>query len=141
MIHQASRIERLLSLILRRRRKFLASTVLGIWAFAVFAGIANACTWDGLTAPPHSPIEWAHADGDAADHAAGPGCQQICSNDLPLISVLQPIQDLPAGQPLVLTAMHDLGFPPISASRLRLARTAHPLPGVPFFLRTVRLTL
>jgi hypothetical protein len=130
-----------MSRLLHRHRRFLASTVLGIWAFAVFVGIANACSWDGVTAPPHQPTAATHAEGDTADHELAPGCDQFCSNDVPLRSVLQLVQDPPAGQPLVLAAIHDLGFLPISPSRLGLARTAHPLPGVPLPLRTVRLTL
>jgi hypothetical protein len=130
-----------MSRLLHRRRKFLASTVLGLWAFAVFVGIAHACTWDGVTAPAHPPITTAHAAGVAADGDVGPGCEQFCSNDLPLVSVLQVVQDPPAGQPLVLAANHNVGVLPISASRLRLARTTHPPLGVPLSLRTVRLTL
>ncbi len=69
------------------------------------------------------------------------GCEEFCSNDVPLVGVLQLVQDPPAGQPLVVATHHDLGFLPISAPLLRLARTAHPSSGVPFSLRIVRLTL
>ena len=141
VIARPNRNETLMSRLLHRHRKFLSSTVLGIWAFAVFVGIAHACTWDGVTAPAHPSTAAAHSDGDAADGNAGPGCEQFCSNDLPLVSVLQMVQDPPAGHPLMLAANHSLGFLPISVSRLRSARTAHPPPGVPLSLRTVRLTL
>jgi len=70
-----------------------------------------------------------------------PGCEEFCSNDVPLVGVLQMLQDPPAGQPLVVATRHDLGFLPISAPLLRLARTAHPSAGVPLSLRIVRLTL
>jgi hypothetical protein len=139
--HQASRKEQFVSRLLHRHRKFLASTVLGIWAFAVFVGVANACIWDGVTAAAHLPTTAAHADADATDQGIAPHCEQPGSNAVPLLGALQWVQDPAAGHPLVLAAIHDLGFPPISASRLRLARNAHPPPGVPFSLRTVRLTL
>jgi hypothetical protein len=127
--------------LLHRHRKFLTSAVLGLWAFAVFVGIANACTWDGVTAVPHQPTMAVHAADDAMDGGMAPGCDEFCSNDLPLLSVLQLVQEQPAGQPLVVATHHDLGFLPISASSLRLAQTAQPPPGVPFSRRTVRLTL
>jgi hypothetical protein len=127
--------------LLHRHRKCLSSTVLGMWVFALFVGIANACSWDGVTAMPHQPTAAVHADGETIEHEMAPGCEDFCSNDLPLFSVLKLVQDQPAGQPLVLATRHDLGLRPIFAPNLRLARNAHPPPGVPFSLRFVRLTL
>ena len=109
--------------------------------FALFVGIANACSWDDVTAVPHQPPVATHAVDDAMDHGMAADCDEFCSNDVPLLSVLQLVQEQPAGQPLVVATPHDLGFLPISAPVLRLARTAHPSPGVPFSLRIVRLTL
>ena len=127
--------------LLHRHRKSLASTVLGVWLFALFVGIANACSWDGVTAAPHQPAATAHAaDADMA-HDAAPGCDDFCSNDVPMVSVLKLVQDPPAGQPLILAAHSEFGVLPISAFVVRPTRTAHPSPGVPFLLRTVRLTL
>jgi hypothetical protein len=137
----ADSIERRMSRILQRHRQFLASATLGLWAFAVFVGIANACTWDGVTAVPHQQTMAVHAGGDAIDDGMAPGCEEFCRNDVPLLGVLQLVQDTPAGQPLVVATHHKLGVLPISAPALRLARTAHPSPGVPFSLRIVRLTL
>jgi hypothetical protein len=127
--------------LLHRHRTFLTSTVLGLWMFALFVGIANACCWDGVTAVPHQSTVAAHAVDDAMDDGMASGCEGCCSNDVPLLSVLKLVQEQPAGQPLVIATHHDLGFLPISASVLRSARTAHPPPGVPFSLRSVRLTL
>jgi hypothetical protein len=137
---QASSIEERMSRILHCHRQFLASAVLGLWAFAVFVGIANACTWDGAAAVSHQPTA-VHAAGDATEDGKALGCEEFCSNDLPLLGVLQLVQDAPAGQPLVVATHHKLGVLPISAPALRLARAAHPSPGVPFSLRIVRLTL
>jgi hypothetical protein len=128
--------------LLHRHRKFLTSTTLGLWMFALLVSIANACSWDGVTSVPHTPTVAAHAVDDCMDHGMAPGCDdEFCSNDVPLLSVLQLVQEQPAGQPLVIETHLDLGFLPISAPILRLARTAHPSPGVPFSLRIVRLTL
>ena len=119
----------------------LTSGVLGMWMFAVFAGIANACSWDGVTAVPHQSTAAIHADGATMDHDMAPGCDDFCSSDRPLFSVLRLVQDQPAGQPLVLATRHDLGSRPITARNLRLTRNPHPPPGVPYSLRFVRLTL
>lgn len=83
----------------------------------------------------------AHAVDDAVDRGMTPGSEEFCSNDVPMLSMLKLVQDQPAGQPLVLAAHYCLGVLPISAPVLRLAQNAHPPLGVPFFLRTVRLTL
>jgi len=130
-----------MSRLLHRHRKFLTSGVLGLWMFALFVGIANACSWDGVTAVPQQPTTAMHEAGDATDLGMASACDEFCSNDVPLIGVLQLVQEPPAGQPLVVATHHDLGVPPISAPALRLARTAHPSPGVPFSLCIVRLTL
>lgn len=127
--------------LLHHHRKFLTSTILGLWMYALFVGIANACSWDGVTSVPHQPTVAAHAVGDAMDDGMTPPCDEFCSNDIALFSVLQLVQEQPAGQPLAVATHHDLGFLPISAPVPRLARTAHPSPGVPFSLRIVRLTL
>lgn len=124
-----------------RNRRFLASAVLGVWVFALFVGIANACGWDGATSVSHHPTVLAHSADDAAGHESTPDCDEFCSIDIPLFSVLKLVQDQPAGQPLVLDSRYDVGFLPISAPALPLPQNAHPPPGVPFLLRTVRLTL
>jgi hypothetical protein len=129
-----------MSRILHRHRRFLASAALGLWAVAVCVGIANACAWDGAAAVPHQSTV-AHAAGEAIGNGMAAGCEEFRSNDLPLLGVLQRVQDTPAGQPLVVATRRKLGLPPISAPALRLARTAHPSRGVPFSLRIVRLTL
>ena len=127
--------------LLNRHHRILTSTILGLWMFALFVGIANACSWDGVTAVPHQPTVAAHAADDVVDQGMAADCDEFCSNDVPLLGVLQLVQEQPAGQPLVVATHHDLGFVPISAPGLRLARTAHSSPGVPFSLRIVRLTL
>jgi hypothetical protein len=127
--------------LLHRHRKLLTSSVLGLWMFALSVGIANACSWDGVTAVPHQPSVAAHAVDDDMDHGMAADCHEFCSNDVPLLSVLQLVQEQPAGQPLVVATCCDFGFLPISAPAFRLARTAHPPSGVPFFLGTIRLTL
>jgi hypothetical protein len=134
-----------MSRLLHRYRKSLASAVLGLWTFALFVGIANACSWDGVSTVPHPPATAAHAavhaTSDATDEDTAPGCEEFCSNDVPLLGVLQQVQEPPAGLALLVATHHDFGFLPISAPELRLARGAHPPQAVPFFLRIVRLTL
>lgn len=127
--------------LLHRHRKLLTSTVLGLWMFALFVGIANACSWDGVTAVPHQLTVAAHAVDDDTDHGRATDGGEFCSIDVPLLSVLQLVQEQPAGEPQIVATRYDLGFQQFPAPTLRLARTAHPPPGVPFFLRTIRLTL
>lgn len=134
-------IEEVMPRLLHRHCKLLTSAVLGLWMFALFVGIGNACSWDGVTAVPHQPTVAGHAGDAATDHGLAADCDEFCSNDVPLLGVLQLVQEQPAGQPLVVATHHDLGFVPTSAPVLRLARTAHPSPGVPFSLRIVRLRL
>lgn len=130
-----------MSRLLHRNRRLLTSGVLGLWVFALFVGIVNACGWDGLTSVAHSPTVVANSTHNAVDHDMAPSCDEFCSNDVPLVSVLGLVQDQSAGQPVVLATHYNLGVPLNSAHVLRLARNAHPPPGVPFSLGTVRLTL
>jgi len=130
-----------MSRLLHRHRRFLASALLGLWAFALFVGAANACCWDGVTTVPHQSAAAAHADGDAMDDGMTPDCEDLGSDDAALLGLLKQVQDPPAGKPVVLAAHHDLGFLPIHAPAFRLARTAHQPPGTAHFLRIVRLTV
>jgi len=138
---QSGNPEEIMSRLLQRNRKILSATVLGLWMFALFVSIANACSWDGVTAVQHQPAMAGHADADATDHDMDPGCDEFCSNDVPLLSVLQQAQEPLAGQPLVVATHYGLGILPFSAPAFRLAWTARPSPGVPLSLRIVRLTL
>ena len=126
---------------LHRHRRWFTYTVLGLWVFALFVGIANGCGWDGVSSIAYSPTMGAHSADRADHHDTAPDCDEFCGNDVPLVSVRKLVQDQPAGQPLVIASRHYLGVLPISAPALCLARNAHPPPGVPFSLRTVRLTL
>lgn len=126
---------------LHRHCRWITSTVLGLWVFALFVGIANGCSWDGGTSIAHPPTMDAHLVDSFNHHDTAPGCDEFCSNDVPLVSVLKLVQDQPAGQPLVIASRHYLGILPISAPAPCMARNAHAPPGVPFSLRTVRLTL
>jgi len=129
---------------LRRHRKFLCVTALVPWMFALFVGFANACSWDGVTAVNHQPpiATAAHAAvDDASGHDSALGCDEFCSNDIPLLRVLQLAHGPLAGQPFVVATHYDLGIQTGSAPALRLAWTARPPPGVSFSLRMVRLTL
>ena len=134
-----------MSRLLHRYRRSLASAVLGLWTFALCIGIANACSWDGVSTVPHVSTTAAHAAVHATTDATGedpaPGCEEFCNNDVPLLGVLKLVQEPPAGLALLVATHHDSGFLPISAPEPRLARGAHPPPGVSFFLRFVRLTL
>jgi hypothetical protein len=138
---QPGKPKAIMSRLLKRHRKFLSASVLGLWTFALFVGFANACSWDGVTAVQHQPTMAGHAAVDAADHDTDPGCDEFCSNDIPLLSVLQLTQGPLAGQPLVVATHYDLGNQPASAPAFRLAWTARPSPGASFSFHIVRLTL
>jgi hypothetical protein len=141
MSGQSGNPKAIMSRMLKRNRKFLSASVLGLWAFALFVGIANACSWDDVTAVQHQLAKAGHVAVDATDHDTDPGCDEFCSNDIPLLSVLQLVQEPLAGQPLAIVTHNDLGIQPASAPAFRPAWTARPSPGVPLSLRIVRLTL
>jgi hypothetical protein len=128
-------------MVLRHHRKGLASAVLGLWLFALLVGITHACGRDGATAAPHMSNAAVHAAGDAIADDLTPGCDDLNSNDLPLPRVLRLVQDPPAGVALLVAAHPNLGLLPNAALPSRVARYAHPPPGVPFSHRSVRLTL
>lgn len=125
----------------RRHRRSIATAVLGLWLFAVFVGIANACSCAGLAVVSQPLHLGVHAEGDGLNDGVAPGCDAFGSNDISLAGVLQPIQGRPGAPPLVIAMYRDFHRLSISAPILRLARLAHPSPGVPFALRIVHLTL
>jgi hypothetical protein len=126
--------------LLRHRRKGLASAALGLWLFALFLGIAHACSWDGVTTVTHIANLPVHAGDGMADKSA-PDCEDTPSNDLPLPSVHQLAQDPSGGIALPVATHSDLRLLPSSALLSGSACIAHPPPGVPFSHRIVRLTL
>jgi hypothetical protein len=129
-----------MSQLLRHHRKGLASAALGLWLFALFLGIAHACSWDGVTTVTHTPAPEAHVGGGVADDRA-PNCEDSASNDLPLPSGFQLVQDPPAEVAMIVATQHDLRLLPNSAPLAGVSGREHPPPGVPFFHRIVRLTL
>lgn len=124
----------------RCRRNSIASIVLGLWIFALFVGIAHACSVDGVT--PHRPMPMAgHANSAPMDDDMAPGCEQFCSNDLPLVTVLKLVQDQPAAEPLLVALFDDGNLVSFSAPNSRTELAAHPPPGLPLSIRFARLTL
>ena len=122
----------------RRHRKTLAALILGAWLFALFAGIANACLpQSGDTTQNTAMAMGPEHDGDPNRSAA---CEQFCDIDTPLFSKLQLVQDQPAGQPLLVASVSVL-LPTAPASAVSVAYLAHPPPGVPILLRSLRLAL
>jgi len=110
--------------LLQRHRKCLTSTTLGLWMLALFVGIANACSRDDVTEVSHQPTVAGQAVDYAMDDGKALGCDEFFSNGVPLFRVLELVQDQPAKQRFIIETHHDLGFVPISAPVLRLARTA-----------------
>lgn len=114
--------------------------MLGMWLFALFVGIANACLprqpVGGHPAVHGTMVAVAHH----SDDVAAPGCVSFCNEDTPLFAKLQLVQDQPAGQAF-LAAMQP--FAPLARPGVRIAPTllAHPPPGVPLYLRSHRLVL
>jgi hypothetical protein len=112
--------------------------MLGAWLFAVFAGIANACLPEsGNTIQNASMAMGTDHDGDPTRSAA---CEQFCNIDTPLFSKLQLVQDQPAGQPLLVASVSVL-LSSAPASAAPVVYLAHPPPGVPILLRSLRLAL
>jgi hypothetical protein len=127
--------------LLRRHRKGLASAALGLWLFALFLGIAHACSWDGATTVSHTSTMSVHASDDAMGDDQAPDCEDLPGNGLPLSGVLQLVQEPPAGVAMLVETHREFRLWRHSASLSRRACRAHPPPGVPFADRIVRLTL
>jgi hypothetical protein len=127
-------------MIVRRHRKPLASLFLGVWLFALFAGIASACLTDeAANTAQMSGMAMAMGQHDG-NHAKPPGCEQFCKSDTPLLTKLQLVQDQPAGQPLLVASVDVLSMPLVARSAAS-AHRAHAPPDVPLLLRTLRLAL
>jgi len=122
----------------RRHRRRVAALILGAWLFALFAGIASACLpeWGNTTQNASMGMDTEH-DGDPTRSAA---CEQFCNIDTPLFSKLQLVQDQPAGQPLLVASASVL-LSSAPASAAPVVYLAHPPPGVPILLRSLRLAL
>jgi hypothetical protein len=125
---------------LRRHHQPLAALFLAVWLLALFAGIASACEFeqDGDAVPTAGRMAMgaAHHGG----HRAPAGCLKFCNEDTPLFSRLKLVQDLPALLPLLLPGDFP-GTACIVAMAKPVACRAHPTPGGPLLLRTLRLAL
>jgi hypothetical protein len=126
--------------LLRRHRRGLASAALGLWLFALFVGIAHACSWDGVTTVTHTSALEGHVGGGVADNTA-PECEESASNDLPLPSGLQLVQDAAAEITLIVARRQGLRVLANSARLAGVPGREHPPPSVPFSHSIVRLTL
>lgn len=126
--------------IVRRHRRSLASLVLGMWLLAAFIGIANACL-PGQGATSQLMAQPAMAMGEHhPDETAPSDCAKFCNDDLPLFAKLKLVQELPAVQPLLVTAFETpVAVDPIA--RVVPTHLAHPPPDVPLYLRSLRLAL
>lgn len=126
--------------LVHRPSKTVTTLMLGMWLFALFVGIATAClpkqSSDGHAAGRNAMVVATHHSEDAAP----PECVSFCNEDTPLFAKLQLVQDQPAGQSF-LVAMPP--FARLARPGVRIAPTllAHPLPGVPLYLRSLRLVL
>jgi hypothetical protein len=123
---------------LRRHRRAITSLILGAWLFALFAGIANACLPETVDTMPTAGMVM--GSGQGGDESQSTGCQQFCNVDTPLFSKLQLVQDQPVGQPLLVASVSVL-LSPVPASAVPVLYLAHPPPGVPILLRSLRLAL
>jgi hypothetical protein len=125
---------------IRRQRRSLTSLILGTWIFTLFVGIANACGWDGVTAPAH---DLASMSGMVlpSDDGVPSACAQFCNDDVPLVVKVQQVQDPPGSMPLIVATHYTSVLAPIAGSISRPALTAHPPPDVPVLLRFLHLAL
>jgi hypothetical protein len=124
----------------RRHLCSASSLVLGMWLFALFVGIANACLpGQSLDAHPAgylaTPVESHHGSDDTS-----PDCAKLCSDGVPLFAKLQLVQDQPAAQSFLLSAplSHE---PAVIGVHATPPQMAHPPPDVPVYLRSLRLAL
>lgn len=121
-----------------RQQRQAVTGVLLVWLFALFAGIAHACSAPPMPAPLHALA--ASAGERSSQDASAAGCKQFCKADLPVVTKLPPMDDQPDAQPLIV-AVNDVRIVPRSQLAARLAQAAHATSDVPPFLRVTRLRL
>ena len=128
---------------LRRRRRALASLVLGLWLFALGVAMAHAC---GIGSASSFGANYGVSDRQAlAEPDSVPPCDdsvsQLCCREDTLAARLQPLVDAPGGQPVAPPVFIDslLGGsrPPPSQRAISVLRAID----VPLSIRFVRLTL
>lgn len=123
---------------IRRHRRALTAVTLTAWLFALFVGIANACVPNDSQA---NAAQGMTMPGDVG-HDASPSadCLQFCADDTPVFSKLQLAPDQPTGQPLLVASFTSL-YMPAATPQVPVVELAHPPPGVPVLLRSLRLAL
>jgi hypothetical protein len=112
---------------------------LGIWLFALFAGVVHAC---GLTEldMTSGQLSVTSLGGCTFDEGMPAGCDQFCKSDVPIASRPPLIGEQSAAQlPIAVAIDVDvvLALPPA----LLPARPAHSPLGVPLILQFTRLRL
>lgn len=124
----------------RRQFRWLTSLTLGMWLFALFVGIANAClpgqSLDGHPAGQDPSTMPAHHVADAASA----DCVKVCGDGVPLFAALPRVKDRPAAAALHVSRPHS-PEPAVVGVSLAPARVAHPPADVPVYLRSLRLAL
>jgi len=125
----------------RRHRKPLSALMLGVWLFALFVSTANACmpVFVPGMGTPEQASNMAADCGEAEHQTPSASCLQFCADDTPVFSKLQLIQDQPGGQPLLISGSAFVAPPRVPS--LAVHQHAHPPPGVPVLLRSLRLAL
>jgi hypothetical protein len=123
-----------------RRRKTVASFVLGAWLFALFVAIAHACGISGATAVLPDAAATSLV-GEPHDDATPACCETPCEDDVPLLTKIQPVQDPPAGTPLIPTSRCGARVLAGAALVAPPSLAAHPPSDVSIFLRFLHLAL
>lgn len=141
------------------RPRRLASALLFVWLFAVFASWANACLVRPVapTAPArgHHGLEHAgaaHVDAhrpaaDDAGHDPDPAqevCADFCDTGQSILAKPQPSKGEGAADPVLFAPMPHAAWPVLSAGPLDLPwrlLAAPPPPGTPVAIAFLRLTL
>ncbi len=123
----------------RQQRKTITGVALGMWLFALFAGIAHACGWaEPGMAPVHAVT--ASASEQSSDEGIPVGCEQFCKSDIPVVTKPPSLGDQPDAQPLIVAARgFDVAVAPPPV--LQLVPAVHPPPDVAAFLRFAHLRL
>lgn len=122
-----------------KQRRIITGIALGVWLFALFAGIAHGCGWAERTSSRVHAGAGCASEG-SSDDSMPVGCEQFCETDLPVAKQIPSLDDPLDTTPLI-WAVASIPLVLIPPPAVRLAQVAVPASDLPPFRRFSHLRL